>query len=261
MKSKTGLYTLRVRRRNNRFRLVTKRGIVLKEAGRFLSAIEMRGLSPQTVRAYAFDLLILYRWLNSRKDTETRIVEALKQSDLVEFIRFQQEANASPTSINRRLLVASLLYRFVTGASIEEGGVLGVSLPSPCYKGRGKDRELGLQKIRAPLHRALRVKVSRTLVEPLTAEQARLLIGSFTRYRDIAIAYLMLLCGLRSREVIAISVMDVSFDEQRLIVTGKGGNERVLPLPGLLLKYLHNYLRLERPTVCRSHAFLRFSQF
>jgi len=245
---------LRVRGRSNHFRLVSHRGSVLKDADRFLRALETRGLSPCTVRAYAFDLLILYRWLNSRKAKEARSVEALLQSDLVAFIRFQQETNANPTSINRRLVVAELFYRFVTGESIGVGCERGVSLPSPYYKGPGKDRELGLQKIKAPLHRVLRVKTARRLVEPLTAEQARLLIGSFTKYRDIAIAYLMLLCGLRSREVLAIAVNDVDFDEQRIRITGKGGNERVLPLPALLLKYLHDYLRLERPTFCRARA-------
>lgn len=33
------------------------------EANAFLEAIEMRGLSRQTIRAYAYDLLLLYRWL------------------------------------------------------------------------------------------------------------------------------------------------------------------------------------------------------
>ena len=245
---------LRVRGRSNDFRLVSNRGTVLKDAARFLRALETRGLSPCTVRAYAFDLLILYRWLNSRKDKKARSVEALMQSDLVAFIRFQQETNANPTSINRRLVVAELFYRFVTGESIKVGCERGVSLPSPYYKGPGKDRELGLQNIKAPLHRAVRVKVPRTLVEPLTAEQARLLIGSFTRYRDIGVVYLMLLCGLRSREVLALVVDDVDFDEQRIRVTGKGGKERALPLPPILLKCLRDYLRFERPTVCRARA-------
>jgi integrase/recombinase XerC len=242
---------LRVRSCDNHFRLVTERGIVHKETERFLRAIETRGLSQCTVRAYAFDLLILYRWMKQ----ESLTVEALSQNDLVEFIRFQQVAKASPKTINRRLVVAELIYRFVTGEPMAKGNERGVSLASPYYKGRGKDRELGLQKIRAPLHRTLQVKMARKLVEPLTAEQARLLIGSFTRYRDISIAYLMLLCGLRSREVLAIAVNDVDFDEQRIRIIGKGGNERVLPLPALLLRYLLDYLRLERPTFCRARAF------
>jgi len=35
------------------------------------------------------------------------------------------------------------------------------------------------------------------LLEPLTVEQVRELLGLLRRYRDIAIAHFMLLCGLR----------------------------------------------------------------
>ena len=246
--------TLRVIVHNDRYRLVTDQGTVIEEVERFLSALEARGLSPLTVRAYAFDLLAMYRWLGQRGEEEARSVEALNQSDLLDFIHFQREGKAKPTSINRRLAVAGLLYRFLTGAPIGAGVQPGVSLPAPYYKGRGRDRDLGLHRIKALRHRSLRVKTPRTIVEPLTAEQARLLIGSFRRYRDITIVYLMLLCGLRSREVIDLAVGDMGFAERRLRVKGKGNKERVLPLPTLILRCLGNYLRLERPSVCQTNA-------
>ena len=244
--------TLRVTLRDDRHRLVADQDIVVEEVDLFLSALEARGLSPLTIRAYAFDLLILYRWLREREVEETRSVEDLKQSDLLDFVRFQRRANAAPKSINRRLVVAGLLYRFLTGEDMAYG--IGVSFPAPYYKGRGRDRDLGLHRIKPSHHRSLRVKTPRTIVEPLTAEQVRLLIGSFKRYRDITIAYLMLLCGLRSREVLALAVSDVGFDERRLRVSGKGDKERVLALPTLLLTYLRDYLRLERPSICQTSA-------
>lgn len=254
MTGKVSPEALRVSFQRGRFRLVTGRGVVIEEVERFLRAIEARNVSLMTVRAYAFDLLVLYRWLLARGENEARCVEALTQSDLVDFIRFQREMNAEPTSINRRLLVAGLLYRFMTGASISARGERGVSLPGPYYRGHRRDRELGLHQIKTPRHRSLRVKTPRTIVEPLTAEQARLLIGSFRRYRDITIVYLMLLCGLRSREVIDLAVGDMGFAERRLRVKGKGNKERVLPLPTLILRCLGNYLRLERPSVCQTNA-------
>ncbi len=246
--------TPRVICKNDRYRLVTEQGVVVEEVDRFLTALEVRGLSPLTVRAYAFDLLVLYRWLS--KHEEKRSVEDLRQSDLLDFVSFQRQANAGPASINRRLVVTGLLYRFLTGMHIGsgEGAGVGVSLPAPYYKGRGRDRDLGLHRIKAPRYRSLRVKTPRTLVEPLTAKQARLLIRSFKKYRDISIAYMMLLCGLRSCEVLALKVDDVAFYEHRLRVLGKGSKERVLPLPKLLLTYLCDYRRLERPSVCRTSS-------
>ena len=80
------------------------------------------------------------------------------------------------------------------------------------------------------------------------------MLARFSRYRDLCIAYLMLLSGLRSREVLALEIGDVDNAENRLRVSGKGGKERILPLPSLLINYLRDYLRLERPSVCRTKA-------
>ena len=38
-------------------------GHPLPEASQVLAAVRVRGLSPRTTRAYAFDLLHFYRWL------------------------------------------------------------------------------------------------------------------------------------------------------------------------------------------------------
>jgi len=237
-----------------RYRLVTLQGMEEEDVAGFLSALEVRGLSPKTVRAYCYDLLTLYRWLGDGNPELPRSVDELKQSDLLDYVRFQRASNASPSSINRRLVVIGLFYRFVTGCDIGASATwgAGTSVPGPYYKGRGRDRSLGLQRIAPVRHRSLRVKTPRKVVEPLSAEQVRHLLASFTRYRDLCIAYMMLLSGLRSREVLALEIGDVDYSENRLRVSGKGGKERILPLPSLLLKYLRDYLRLERPSVCRT---------
>ncbi len=90
-----------------------------------------------TLRAYAYDLVILDRWL----EKSDRRLEALPPADLVDFIRSQHETGACPRSINRRLITCHLFYRFVVGDEI--GGVRGVSLPGPHYKGPGRG-DIGL---------------------------------------------------------------------------------------------------------------------
>ena len=70
---------------------------------------------------------------------------------------------------------------------------------------------------------------------------------SCRRYRDLAIVYLMRLCGLRSLEVLLLELDDVSLDALRLKVRGKGGKERGMPIPELLRRLLARYLDLERP--------------
>ncbi len=185
------------------------------EANEFLSAVAARGLSPNTVRAYAFDLAALYRWLQ----VAGKALEQLQQAELLDFVREQRRRGAAPRTINRRLTSCHLLYRFWTNKELPVGR--GASLPAAHYRGPGKDRKLGLQQLPRRRRVKLRVKVPRTLVEPLEREQVRAVLGSFRRYRDLALVQLMLLCGLRSAEVLALTLSDVSFEESRVWVHGK----------------------------------------
>jgi integrase/recombinase XerC len=212
-----------------------------QSANDFLDAVAARGLSSATIRAYAYDLILLARWL----EKSDRNLEALEPADLVDFIRSQRETGAHPRSINRRLITCRLFYRFVVGNEI--GGSRGVSLPGPHYKGSGRG-DLGLHARRRRQHLALQVKVPQTVMEPLTREQVVAFLRSLRRYRDLAIVYLMLFCGLRSREVLSLCTSDVNVFDRRLRVHGKGNRERMLPLPDALIQILNDYIRLERPT-------------
>jgi site-specific recombinase XerD len=211
------------------------------DAGRFLDAVRARGLSSLTVRAYAFDLVRFYRWLPSAK----RRLDELVASDLVDFIADQQRVGAAPRSINRRLTTVCLFFRFKTGRDLDHG-VLGLLRPAPYYKGPGRDHALGLHRL-TPRVRKIRVKEPRTIVEPLTPDQVRSFLRSLRRYRDLAIVHLMLLCGLRSKEVLDLELGDVVWADDRLRVRGKGRRDRALPLPALLARILRDYVRVERP--------------
>jgi site-specific recombinase XerD len=230
--------------------LVDERRGPVVEANDFLRALAARGLSAHTLRAYAFDLAALYRWLQASK----RRLTQLQHADLLDFIEAQREHGSSASTINRRLTTTRQLYQFRTDQEIPYGR--GTSLPPPYYRGPGNERRLGLY----PLHRRgrlkLRVAVARRLVEPLTREQVGLVLRSLRRYRDQAIVQLMLLCGLRSAEVLSLKLSDVSFEEGQVRVCGKGRKERMLPLPRMLLDTLQAYLRIERPRSSRPELFV-----
>ena len=211
---------------------------------RFLAALTTRGLSVQTVRAYGYDLVALYRWL---ADTQ-RTVAALTPADVTDYIAAQRRVGAAPSSINRRLVTCRLLYRFCTDRELEDGP--GYCGPAPYYRGRGYDHVLGLRRIPPSRRRRLRVSTPRRLVEPLTAREVQRFLRRLRRYRDLALVHLMLLCGLRTGETLALQEADVGYDECRLRVRGKGGKERVLPLPALLAQLLRRYQRWERPLGC-----------
>jgi site-specific recombinase XerD len=228
------------------YELIDEQGHAAAHVGQFLAALDARGLSPHTIRAYAYDLAALHRWLA----TVDKSLEQLEHADLLDFIREQRGHGHKPRTINRRLTTTRALYRFCVGKDVPRGR--GTSLPSPYYRGPGRDRVLGIHTLSKPSQVQLRVTVPQTLVEPLTREQVRVILQSFRRYRDLAIVQLMLLCGLRSAEVLGLEPSDLSFDEGHVRVVGKGNKERMLPLPDTLLNTLKDYLRLERPRRCRA---------
>ncbi len=227
--------------RRGQYRLVDARRRPIAQANRFLAAVTVRGLSRTTVRAYGFDLLVLYRWLQ-----RSRLAFASLSGDkLLQYIGAQRLAGAQPTTINRRITTARLLYRFCTGRELEAGR--GALAPAPYYRGRGRDRALGLHLLPRQRQLKLRVKVPRRVVEPLSGIEVRQFLRTLRRYRDLAIVHLMLLCGLRSAEVLQLQLGDVLVEDAQLRIRGKGNRERVLPLPEVVARSIADYVRWERP--------------
>jgi len=221
-------------------RLVSPTGKI-DPANRFLEALEVRGLSQKTVRAYAYDILVLYRWLLASK----RQFKRIRQTELFEFIAWDKQRGANPRSINRRLSVYRHFYRFSFNKELPLG--IRVSTPSPHFAGPGRDHFLGIWRARRRDRLQLRVRTPRTIVEPLSQADVNQFFKTLTRFRDLSIVLLLLLCGLRSSEVLSIDVEDVDFLNERIRILGKGNRERILPLPQRLADSLRSYIRLERP--------------
>jgi integrase len=90
------------------------------------------------------------------------------------------------------------------------------------------------------------------VVVPLSAEEVHAFLETFKSSRDLGIIGLMLLCGLRSREVIELKLQDLSLTENQIRVCGKGNRDRILPLPPQVCWLLRSYLEVERPPTTTS---------
>jgi site-specific recombinase XerD len=231
----------RVERRAEGPAVILPSGEACSTCRRFLERIATRGLSPHTAAAYAYDLALTHRWLSA---SGLRL-EEVTADDLHHFLASERGRDSHPKSINRRLHTFRQYFEFAVGRDLPGGlEVRGR------YRGHRRDRELGLQRLPTRAVRRLRVKEPRTLVDPLTVEQVHELLDGMHRYRDLCIAHAMLLCGLRSQEVLRLRIADCDFDDRRIRVFGKGSKERALPMPGLLLRLVRRYLSLERPRAC-----------
>lgn len=240
-RSPRGTATLRVSRRGQ-YRLIDAQGRPIAQANRFLAAMAARGLSRATVSAYGFDLVVLYRWLERSRLS----LRSLSKDKLLRYVVAQRLAGMQPTTINRRLTTARLLYRFCTGHELDPEQ--GAAAPALAYRARRRERQLGVHFVPRRHRVQLRVKAPRRVVEPLTGVEVRRFLRTLRRARDLAIVYLMLLCGLRSAEVLQLRLGDVLVEDEQLRIRGKGNRERVLPLPQVVARAIADYVRWERPT-------------
>ena len=88
---------------------------------------------------------------------------------------------------------------------------------------------MGLGRPRPTLSR-VRVKTPKRTIVPLSVDEVARFWSSFRSSRDLAIVGLMLLQGLRSREVLHLNRDDVLLPEAQIRVHGKGNKGRILPL-------------------------------
>lgn len=231
--------------------------IVQQESGRevawinrFLDRECVRRLAETTLRSYALDLLHFLRWWVGVHNTDAIAEAVLTESTLLDYIHFQsgQEPRPAAASINRRIVVAERALRN--------------EFPdAPCQFAPGfhqihwRRAPMGIGRPRLALSR-LRVKTPRRNIVPLSVDEVARFWSSFRNSRDLAIVGLMLLQGLRSKEVLAINQEDLLLSEAQLRVRGKGNKIRFLPLAPESIQLLDHYLRLERPTPSTAALFV-----
>jgi site-specific recombinase XerD len=227
----------------------TRSGHGVEWVNRFLDRECVRCLANTTLRSYAMDLLHFLRWWAGIHRTDT-VAETALASALPDYIRFQagQQPRPAPATINRRVIVVGCALRneFPDAACIAEPGFSHFFwLRSSLSCGRFR-----------PARSRLRVKEPKRIPTPLSVDQVAKFWSGFRTARDLAIVGLMLLQGLRSKEVIALNLEDVQLAESRICVHGKGNKLRPLPLDSDAIHLLDHYLRLERPTTCGPALFV-----
>ncbi|WP_219420545.1 tyrosine-type recombinase/integrase, partial [Pseudonocardia nigra] len=267
----TAVTGLRVERRDEGWVVAGPESEDLRLVNDYLGYLGDRHYAPGTRRGYAFDLLAFLRWLAGQD-------RRLDQVDPEMLLRFLascrstgpssgpssadagssgggREEGLAAATVNRRLAAVGGLFAF--------RAMRDPSAPNPMPRGPAARRAAPGQRdgllghlARPQPRSALRVRQPRRLPRALDAGEANALLGSLRSWRDRAIAGLMLFSGLRSAEVLALTVADVDIARGWARVAGKGGRERRVPVDAQVAGWIQTYLLAERPDTEASTLFV-----
>lgn len=217
---------------------------------RFLDRECIRRVAEISRLGYAHSLLHFVRWWEGVHHTAHLIENDLTESTLLDYVHFQSSHDPplSGCTINSRIAVADRALRAMFPKA-----------PSQVAPGfqvtywRRVPMGLGRQM---PSFSRVRVRTPKRTIVPLSVDEVSRFWASFRTSRDLAIVGLMLLHGLRSKEVLSLNRDDLLLAESQIRVRGKGSKIRFLPLAPETVKLLDHYLRLERPSITDTAVFV-----
>lgn len=184
-------------------------------------AIE-RGASPLTIDAYGKDLALYRDFLESRGKTT---LEQVERDDILAFQKGILDQGFAISTAERRLSAIKGLHRF----ALREG-----------YVDADPAQAIPLPKKPARLPDVLSIDQIGTMLDAVDT-------STLTGKRDATMLEVLYGCGLRVSELVNLDLAHVLIDEGFLRVFGKGSKERMVPISGIALERLVEYLNEVRP--------------
>lgn len=193
-----------------------------------------RGRSAHTVAAYERDtrqfLVFLARHLGGPPDLAA--LGALRPADVRAFLADRRREGAGPRSLGRTLAgVRAFFHHLAKHHGVDAGPVRAVRAPS--------------KEPRLP--------------RPVPAEAARAMLApaaDWVEARDAAVFALLYGAGLRVSEATGLDAAALAPPLERLVVRGKGGRERIVPILPAVAEHIERY-RAAAPFPLDSGPFFR----
>jgi integrase/recombinase XerD len=187
-----------------------------------------RGAATNTLAAYRNDLEDLSTHLRAKR---TNLIEADTQK-LRGFLADLAERGFKASSLGRRLSAMRQFYRFIY-AEGHRGDDPAAVLEGP-KRGRSLPKVLSVADVDALLNEARR-QAEDTGVAPLVRLRAA---------RLLCLLEIVYATGLRVSELMALPTSAARRDQRMLVVRGKGGKERLVPLNQAARRAMADYLTL-----------------
>src|SRR2546421_4197687 len=252
---------------------------------RFMRHLHARDCSPNTLAAYAYDLLHFFSFLKQHDLTYLdftpihalellaylRSIPSRKPAHRLSLVLCTSEEGASAThlaatTINRVLAAISCFYEYLILSGqlpTRENPIQKVDDPVSARVAERHRPFMGHASQQRPIRRVIRVKTVSRVPRPMSDEQIKALLDSLQLLRDKAMLLLMLQGGLRPGEVLNLHLEDIHYGRKRVViryrdnhpkgVRTKSRRERVVDLhEPEALQAVSVYVMQERPREAES---------
>lgn len=194
--------------------------------------------SPNTVKEYNYDLNNFLKFLKIRfkltdetdfkniviKDMTIDDLKRVTLDDLHAYLGYlTRNNNSKPATRARKVSSIKALFNYLTAKT----NLLEIN-PA---------QNLESPKLGKRIPKYLTFEESKHLLEVSSVSEAQRNVE-----RDYAIITIFLNCGIRLSELVGINIKDISFDEEKLNVIGKGNKERTIYLNLACIKAINAYL-------------------
>lgn len=186
-----------------------------------------RRLSDKTSESYERDLRQFFHFMTDylAAPPQTKDMKNVRPSDLRAFLASRRRDGAGARTLGRGLSGVRSFLRF-----LEKRGLANAS---------------GARAVRTP-------KQPKSLPKPLAASDAlrvtnqdlQMVDEPWIAARNTAVMVLLYGCGLRISEALDLNTKQIRHKTDVLLINGKGGKERIVPLLPMALEAIENYINL-----------------
>lgn len=153
---------------------------------------------------------------------ESLEIETITTDELKRFIHYLSDLNLSARSISRKISLLKKFFIYI----------------QQFFNIHNSAKELSFPKIEKKLPLYLSEDQIHNIFKE--AEKDTSLLGC----RNKIILYLLYVSGMRVSELVNLTIADFVFDDGYVLVTGKGGRQRMVPLPIAITEVLKDYFQL-----------------
>lgn len=180
-----------------------------------------KNFSTHTYRSYQVDLGQFLEFLADRKSGKD--LSKINREDIRDYIGFLLKYGYEKSSVARKLSSLKSLYKFLTRRKIVNSN---------------------------PVRAVKTPKISKKLPGFLTEYQTQKIMdiqGNDERsFRNKAIMEVLYGAGLRASELVSLNISDIDLHNDIVLVKGKGGKERIVPLGSYAQKAVQEYLTIRK---------------